>query len=106
MWNISHTSSLHVYQIQEDELVLTEEFKKEAYGQIFFMKVPRHKNMVAQLEMNQGRYDQMRVNYFKIEDEDFKIVRTIATKIPMTKMIKNLIKLPGTNNKYYVDTYV
>lgn len=48
----------------------------------------------------------MVVNYFKVVENDFKIVKSIATKIPMTKMIKSMIKLPGSGNKYYVDTFV
>lgn len=48
----------------------------------------------------------MIVNFFRIDKNDFKIAKTIASKIPMTKLIKTLHKLNWTSNKYYIDTYM
>lgn len=48
----------------------------------------------------------MIVNFFRIEKNDCVLARTIASKIPLTKLIKTLHKLTWTSNHYYVDTYM
>lgn len=83
-----------------------EEFEKDGYGQIFFFEVKRHKNLLAQLEVTHDRVDQMIVNFFRIENNDCVLSRTIASKIPLTKLIKTMNKLTWTSNHYYVDTYM